>query len=176
MAGEPTTTLTGNLTADPELRFTPNGVAVANFTVASTPRTKDQQNNWVDGEALFMNCSVWRQMGENVAESLHKGAGVVVTGKIKARSFETREGEKRTVIEMEVEDMGPSLKHAVATPRKVNRAANGGAQSAPQQQAPQQAQQATQPPAGNDPWAAAGAAAPKAAAPAGDNDPWANSN
>ena len=99
MAGETVITVVGNLTADPELRFTPSGAAVANFTVASTPRTFDKNSNeWVDGEAMFLRCSIWRQAAENVAESLTRGARVVVTGRLKQRSFETKEGEKRTVI------------------------------------------------------------------------------
>lgn len=126
MAGEVnTTTIIGNLTADPELRFTPAGAAVANFTVASTPRTFDKQaNEWKDGEALFLRCQVWREAAENVAESLSRGSRVIVTGKLKSRSFETREGEKRTVIELEVDEIGPSLRYATA---KVNKANRGGA-------------------------------------------------
>ncbi|CAO5193342.1 Single-stranded DNA-binding protein 2 [Frankia sp. AiPs1] len=124
MAGETVITVVGNLTNDPELRFTPNGAAVASFTVASTPRTLDRQTNeWKDGEALFLRCSVWRQAAENVAESLQKGARVIVSGRLKQRSFETREGEKRTVIELEVDEVGPSLRYATA---KVVRAARGG--------------------------------------------------
>ncbi|MCM3886010.1 single-stranded DNA-binding protein [Frankia sp. R82] len=124
MAGETVITVVGNLTNDPELRFTPNGAAVASFTVASTPRTLDRQSNeWKDGEALFLRCSVWRQAAENVAESLQKGARVIVSGRLKQRSFETREGEKRTVIELDVDEVGPSLRYATA---KVVRAARGG--------------------------------------------------
>ena len=124
MAGETTITVVGNLTADPELRFTPAGAAVANFTVASTPRTFDRQSNeWKDGEALFLRCSIWREAAENVAESLTRGARVVVTGRLKQRSFETKEGEKRTVMEVEVDEIGPSLKYATA---KVNKAGRGG--------------------------------------------------
>ena len=124
MAGETPITLVGNLTADPELRFTPSGAAVASFTVASTPRQFDRQTNeWRDGEAMFLNCSVWRQAAENVAESLTKGMRVVVSGRLKARSYETREGEKRTVFEVEVEEVGPSLKYATA---KVTRTPGGG--------------------------------------------------
>ncbi len=123
MAGETVITVIGNLTADPELRFTSSGVAVANFTVASTPRTFDRNSNeWKDGEALFLRCSIWRQAAENVAESLTRGARVIVSGRLKQRSFETREGEKRTVVELEVEEIGPSLKYATA---KVNRVARG---------------------------------------------------
>ena len=119
MAGDTVITVVGNLTADPELRFTPSGAAVANFTVASTPRTFDKNSNeWKDGEALFLRCTVWRQAAENVAESLHRGAAVIVQGRLKQRSFETKEGEKRTVIELDVEEVGPSLKFASA---QVNR-------------------------------------------------------
>ncbi|MBT0567816.1 single-stranded DNA-binding protein [Williamsia sp. CHRR-6] len=124
MAGDTNLTVIGNLTADPELRFTASGAAVANFTVASTPRMFDRQSNeWKDGEALFMRCSIWREAAENVAESLTKGSRVIVTGRLKQRSYETREGEKRSVIELEVEEVGPSLKYATA---KVNRASRGG--------------------------------------------------
>ncbi|MEL4358989.1 MULTISPECIES: single-stranded DNA-binding protein [unclassified Luteococcus] len=123
MAGETPITLVGNLTADPELRFTPSGAAVANFTVASTPRQFDRQSNeWRDGEAMFLNCSVWRQAAENVAESLTKGMRVVVQGRLKSRSYETREGEKRTVFEVEVDEIGPSLRYATA---KVTRTSGG---------------------------------------------------
>ncbi|HSY14410.1 MAG TPA: single-stranded DNA-binding protein [Jatrophihabitantaceae bacterium] len=123
MAGETLITVVGNLTADPELRFTPSGAAVASFTVASTPRTFDRQSNeWKDGEALFLRCSIWRQAAENVAESLTRGSRVVVTGRLKQRSFETREGEKRTVIELDVDEVGPSLRYATA---KVNRTQRG---------------------------------------------------
>ncbi len=124
MAGETIITVVGNLTADPELRFTPSGAAVANFTVASTPRTFDRQTNeWKDGEALFLRCNIWRDAAENVTESLSKGTRVVVQGRLKQRSFETREGEKRTVVELEVDEIGPSLKYATA---KVNKASRGG--------------------------------------------------
>src|SRR6201746_2281043 len=113
MAGETIITVVGNLTADPELRFTPSGAAVASFTIASTPRTYDKNTNeWKDGEALFLRCSIWRQAAENVAESLTRGTRVVVSGRLRQRSFETREGEKRTVIEMEVDEVGPSLRYA----------------------------------------------------------------
>ncbi len=113
MAGETTITVIGNLTTDPELRFTPSGSAVANFTVASTPRTFDRQSNeWKDGETLFLRASVWREAAENVAESLTKGMRVIVSGRLKSRSYETKEGEKRTVVELEVEEIGPSLRYA----------------------------------------------------------------
>ena len=124
MAGDTTITVVGNLTADPELRFTPSGAAVANFTVASTPRIFDRQSSeWKDGEALFLRCNIWREAAENVAESLTRGSRVIVTGRLKQRSYETREGEKRTVVEVEVEEIGPSLKYATA---KVNKASRGG--------------------------------------------------
>jgi single-strand DNA-binding protein len=127
MAGETPITVVGNLTADPELRFTPSGAAVANFTVASTPRTFDRQSNeWKDGEALFLNCSVWRQAAENAAESLTRGMRVIVSGRLKARSYETREGEKRTVFEIEVEEVGPSMKYATAKVTKTSRSGGGG--------------------------------------------------
>lgn len=124
MAGETIITIIGNLTADPELRFTPAGAAVANFTVAATPRTFDKNSNeWKDGDALFMRCNIWREAAENVAESLTRGSRVIVTGRLKQRSYETREGEKRTVVELEVDEVGPSLKYATA---KVNKAGRGG--------------------------------------------------
>jgi single-strand DNA-binding protein len=124
MAGETVITVVGNLTADPELRFTPSGAAVANFTVASTPRTFDRQSNeWRDGDAMFLNCAVWRQAAENVAESLQKGMRVIVQGRLKSRSYETREGEKRTVFEVDVDEVGPALRYATA---KVTRTTSGG--------------------------------------------------
>lgn len=127
MAGETTITLIGNLTADPELRFTPSGAAVASFTVASTPRVFDRQaNEWRDGEAMFLNCSVWRQYAENVAESLQRGSRVIVHGRLKSRSYETREGERRTVFEVDVEEVGPALRYATA---KVTRTSGGGSSS-----------------------------------------------
>lgn len=126
MAGETPITVVGNLTADPELRFTPSGAAVANFTVASTPRTFDKQSNeWKDGEALFLNCSVWRQAAENAAESLQRGMRVIVQGRLKARSYETREGEKRTVFEIDVDEVGPSVKYATAKVTKTSRSGGG---------------------------------------------------
>jgi single-strand DNA-binding protein len=127
MAGETVLTIVGNLTGDPELRFTPSGAAVANFTVASTPRTFDRQSNeWKDGETLFMRCSVWRDAAENVAESLARGTRVIVTGRLKSRSYETKEGEKRTVIEMDVDEVGPSMKYATAKVNKTSRGGGGG--------------------------------------------------
>jgi single-strand DNA-binding protein len=127
MAGDTIITVVGNLTADPELRFTPSGAAVANFTVASTPRTFDKNSNeWKDGEALFLRCSVWRQAAENVAESLQKGMAVIVQGRLKQRSYETKEGEKRTVVELEVDEIGPSLRWATAKVTKASRGGGGG--------------------------------------------------
>ncbi|MDP7723120.1 single-stranded DNA-binding protein [Mycobacterium sp. TY814] len=127
MAGDTTITVVGNLTADPELRFTPSGAAVANFTVASTPRIYDRQSGeWKDGEALFLRCNIWREAAENVAESLTRGARVIVTGRLKQRSFETREGEKRTVVEVEVDEIGPSLRYATAKVNKASRSGGGG--------------------------------------------------
>src|SRR5947209_10263634 len=127
MAGETVITVVGNLTDDPELRFTPSGAAVASFTVASTPRTFDKATNeWKDGDALFLRCSIWRQAAENVAESLTKGMRVVVQGRLRQRSYETREGEKRTVVELEVEEVGPSLKYATAKVTKASRGGGGG--------------------------------------------------
>ncbi|MFD8491954.1 single-stranded DNA-binding protein [Amycolatopsis sp. NPDC059657] len=127
MAGDTVITVIGNLTSDPELRFTPSGAAVANFTVASTPRTLDKASGeWKDGEALFLRCNIWRQAAENVAESLTRGARVVVQGRLKQRSFETKEGEKRTVVELEVDEIGPSLRYATAKVNKVSRGGGGG--------------------------------------------------
>jgi len=127
MAGETTITIIGNITNDPELRFTPSGAAVANFTVASTPRNFDRQSNdWKDGETLFMRCSVWRDAAENVAESLQRGTRVIVSGRLRSRSYETKEGEKRTVVEMEVDEVGPSLRYATAKIAKTSRGGGGG--------------------------------------------------
>src|SRR5680860_366818 len=174
MAGETTITVVGNLVDDPELRFTPSGAAVANFRVASTPRTFDKQaNEWKDGEALFLSCSVWRQAAENVAESLQRGMRIVVHGRLKARSYETREGEKRTVFEIDVDEVGPSLKYATAKVTKTSRsgASQGGGSASS---------------GGDDPWASQGSAnqgssnqgssnqgSSNQGAPA--NDPWATS-
>ena len=173
MAGETVITVVGNLTNDPELRFTPSGAAVAGFTVASTPRTFDKDSNqWKDGDPLFLRCSVWRQYAENVAESLTKGMQVIVQGRLKQRSYETREGEKRTVVELDVDEIGPCLKFATAKVTKASRGSGGGggygggggggdwANSAPsgggsvqrsggQQSGGQQSQQ-------DDPWATSG--------------------
>lgn len=181
MAGETTITIVGNLVDDPELRFTPSGAAVANFRIASTPRTFDKQaNEWKDGEALFLSCAVWRQAAENVAESLQRGMRVVVQGRLKARSYETREGEKRTVFEIDVDEVGPSLKYATAKVTKASRGGGGGGYGGGQ---------------GDDPWASnpgggqprtdgnAGGQSPGGSwggqqgggsgAPAGGQDPWA---
>ena len=166
MAGETTITVVGNLTDDPELRFTPSGAAVANFRIASTPRTFDRQSNeWKDGEALFLSCAVWRQAAENVAESLQRGMRVIVQGRLKARSFETREGEKRTVFEIDVDEVGPSLKYATAKVTKTSR--SGGGQGGYGNQGGGGSW------GGDDPWATGGqgAAAPSGSAPS--NDPWA---
>jgi single-strand DNA-binding protein len=126
-AGDVTITVIGNLTDDPELRFTPSGAAVARFRVASTPRFLDRQTNeWKDGEPLFLQCQVWRQAAENVAESLHRGARVIVTGRLRQRTYETREGEKRTVFELEVDEVGPSLRYATAKVQKMARSGGAG--------------------------------------------------
>lgn len=125
-AGDVIVTIVGNLTGDPELRFTPSGAAVCNFRVASTPRVLDKATNeWKDGEPFYISCNVWRQYAENVAETLTRGARVIVTGRLKQRSYETREGEKRTVIEMEVDEVGPSLRYATAKVNKVSRGGGG---------------------------------------------------
>jgi single-strand DNA-binding protein len=155
MAGETVITVVGNLVDDPELRFTPSGAAVANFRIASTPRNFDRQTNeWVDGEGLFLSCAVWRQAAENVAESLQKGMRVVVQGRLKQRSYETREGEKRTVYELDVEEVGPSLKYATAKVTRTTRQGGGGGYSAggggQQGGAPQGG---GRPAGGDDPWA-----------------------
>ena len=160
MAGETIITVVGNLTSDPELRYTQNGLAVANFTIASTPRNFDRaSNDWKDGEALFLRASVWREFAEHVAGSLTKGSRVIATGRLKQRSYETKEGEKRTSIELEVDEIGPSLRYATA---QVTRAASsrdggggGGAQGG-----------GGRPQVAEEPWAAA---APAAAA---DGDVW----
>jgi single-strand DNA-binding protein len=142
MAGETVITVIGNLTADPELRFTQTGAAVANFTIASTPRVK-KGDQWEDGEALFLRCNIWRQAAENVTESLTRGARVICQGRLVQRSFETREGEKRTVVELQVDEIGPSLKYATAKVNKVARS-NSSPSHAP----------AYDPPA-DDPWGSA---------------------
>src|SRR5215216_906139 len=127
MAGETTITVVGNLTDDPELRFTPSGAAVAKFRVASTPRTLDRASGeWKDGEPLFLQCNVWRDAAEHVAESLQRGSRVIVQGRLRQRSYETREGEKRTVYELEVDEIGPSLRYATAKVQKMSRSGGGG--------------------------------------------------
>jgi single-strand DNA-binding protein len=127
MAGETTITVVGNLTDDPELRFTPSGAAVAKFRIASTPRTLDKQSGeWKDGEPLFLACNIWRDAAEHVAESLQRGARVIVQGRLRQRSYETREGEKRTVYELEVDEIGPSLRYATAKVQRMNRSGGGG--------------------------------------------------
>jgi single-strand DNA-binding protein len=178
MAGEPPITLIGNLTGDPELRFTPSGAAVANFTVACTPRTLDRQSNeWKDGETLFISCSVWRQVAENVAESLTRGARVVVHGRLKARSYDDRDGNKRTVFECDVEEIGASMRYATLKISKTSRSdgggfGGGGNQGGGNQGGGYGGGQAAAPQ--NDPWATpqgqqggGGQAAPQ-------NDPWAS--
>jgi single-strand DNA-binding protein len=173
MAGETVITIVGNLVDDPELRFTPSGAAVANFRIASTPRTFDRQTNeWKDGDALFLSCSVWRQAAENVAESLQRGMRVVVQGRLKSRQYETREGEKRTVFEIDVDEVGPSLKYATAKVTKTTRSGGqggGGGFSG----------------GGDDPWASQGGGSNQGGgsggswggnqggASQGGNDPWA---
>jgi len=145
MSGETTLTIIGNLTADPELRFTPSGVAVASFTVASTPRRYNAQSaQWEDGDPLFLRCSIWRQAAENLAESLTRGARVVVTGRLEQRSYETKEGDKRTVVELTADEVAASLKYATATVAKVSRNGAGTTQSG--------AKTTT---AGDDPWGGA---------------------
>jgi single-strand DNA-binding protein len=167
VAGDTTITVVGNLTADPELRFTPAGAAVANFTVASTPRTYDRQSGeWKDGEALFLRCSIWREAAENVAESLTRGSRVIVSGRLKQRSFETREGEKRTVVEVEVDEIGPSLRYATAKVNKASRSGAGGGGGGFGAGGGGSRQPAAQGGGG-----AAGGGAPGGGAPGGD-DPW----
>ncbi len=137
--GDVVVTVVGNLTTDPELRFTPNGAAVASFTVASTTRVLDRTSNeWKDGDTMFLRCSVWRQYAENVAESLTKGTRVIVTGRLKQRSYETKEGEKRSVVELDVDDVGPALKNATAKVTRAARSEGGFSSGAPM----------------DDPWAA----------------------
>jgi len=177
MAGDTVITVIGNLTDDPELRFTPSGAAVANFTVASTPRSFDRQTNeWKDGDTLFLRCSVWRQVAENVAESLQKGMRVVVQGRLVSRSYETREGEKRTVNELQVDEIGPSLTWATAKVTRASRSGGGGGYGGNQGGGNQGGGGR---PAGQDPWGSApsgggnqgGGSNYGGGAPA--NDPWA---
>ncbi len=157
MAGETIITVVGNLTADPELRYTQNGLAVANFTIASTPRTFDRaSNDWKDGETLFLRGSVWREFAESVAGSLSKGSRVIATGRLKQRNYETKEGEKRTSFEIDVDEIGPSLRYATA---QVTRTTSGGARGGQGSQGGQGGNQS-----GDEPWAAAGASG----SPSGD--------
>ncbi|MDI3330667.1 MAG: single-stranded DNA-binding protein [Micrococcus sp.] len=154
MAGETIITVVGNLTADPELRFTPSGSAVANFTIASTPRTFDRQSNeWKDGETLFLRASIWREAAENVAESLTKGTRVVAQGRLKARSYETKEGEKRTSYELDVDEIGPSLRYATAKVTKSNRGNGGGGFGGGGNASASQSGGWGNATGGNDPWA-----------------------
>lgn len=160
MAGETLITVVGNLTADPELRYTQNGLPVVNFTIASTPRTYDKQKNeWVDGDALFLRCSVWREFAENLAASLTKGMRVVATGRLKQRSYQDREGNNRISIELEVDEIGPSLKYATAAVQRVQKDPTKTRQQPSAYQQEQQDAWATPP----DAWAAPGATAPDAA-------------
>jgi single-strand DNA-binding protein len=146
MAGETIITVVGNLTSDPELRYTQNGLAVANFTIASTPRSFDRaSNDWKDGDALFLRASVWREFAEHVAGSLTKGSRVIATGRLKQRSYETKEGEKRTSIELEVDEIGPSLRYATAQVTRTSSSREGGG-GAPGGRAPSQV--------ADEPWAA----------------------
>lgn len=165
-AGDTTLTIIGNLTADPELRFIPSGAAVANFTVASTPRIYDRQTGeFKDGDALFLRCNIWREAAENVAETLTRGMRVIVSGRLKQRSFETREGEKRTVVELEVDEIGPSLRYATAKVNKISRSGGGGFGGGGGQAA---AAAAPSPPTGEDPW---GSAPASGSFGAGDDEP-----
>lgn len=151
MAGETIITVVGNLTADPELRYTQSGLAVANFTIASTPRIFDRQaNEWRDGEPLFLRASCWREFAEHVAGSLTKGARVIATGRLKQRSYETKEGEKRTTIELEVDEIGPSLRYATA---QVTRTSGGGG-GRPQGAVAEEPWSASAPAGGDDVWGA----------------------
>ena len=169
MAGETVITVVGNLTADPELRYTQNGLPVANFTIASTPRNFDRQaNEWKDGEALFLRASVWREFAEHVAGSLTKGSRVIATGRLKQRSYQDREGNNRTAIELEVDEIGPSLRYATAqVTRAASSGGSGGGFGGGQQARPQVQQE--------EPWATPGSAAPDAwSAPGsyGDDTPF----
>jgi single-strand DNA-binding protein len=163
VAGDTVITVIGNLTDDPELRFTPSGAAVANFTIASTPRVfKRDSNSWEDGDTLFMRCSVWRQYAENVAESLVRGSRVIASGRLKQRSYETREGEKRTVVELEVEEIGPALRYATAKVQRTQRSggagggfSGGGPAGAPSGESAASADPWASSTPGSDPWAAA---------------------
>ncbi|UMG94211.1 single-stranded DNA-binding protein [Nocardioides sp. TF02-7] len=172
MAGETVITVVGNLVDDPELRFTPSGAAVANFRIASTPRTFDRTTNeWKDGEALFLSCAVWRQYAENVAESLQKGMRVIVQGRLKSRQYETREGEKRTAFEIDVDEVGPALRYATAKVARAGRSGGGGGYGSSGGGAPQGGGAPA-----NDPWASsapAGGGGPQGGGGAPASDPWA---
>jgi single-strand DNA-binding protein len=187
MAGDTVITVIGNITGDPELRFTPSGAAVANFTVASTPRAFDRQSNeWKDGETLFMRCSVWRDAAENVAESLGRGTRVIVSGRLKSRSYETKEGEKRTVVEMEVDEVGPSLRYASAKVTKTQRGSGGGGfggqqgggsggqQEDPWATSPGQGATGGGQPVGQGGWSGGGNATPPPAQGGGQQGGWGN--
>lgn len=144
-------TVVGNLTADPDLRFTPSGAPVANFTIASTPRTFDKQaNEWKDGDALFLRCSIWREAAENVTETLKKGMRVIAQGKLKQRSYETREGERRTVVELEVDEIGPSIRYATAQVARTRRAASAASSASSAASSAQSAASSAQ--SADDPW------------------------
>ena len=154
MAGDTSITVIGNLVDDPELRFTPSGAPVANFRIASTPRTFDRQTNeWKDGDTLYLSCAVWRQAAENVAESLQRGMRVIVQGRLKSRQYETREGEKRTVFEIDVEEVGPSLRSASAKVTKTTRSGGGGGYSGGGQSGGGQSGGGGQSAPADDPWA-----------------------
>jgi single-strand DNA-binding protein len=158
MSGETQITIVGNLTDDPELKFLSSGVAVAKFRVASTPRTLDKASGeWKDGEPLFLACSIWRQAAENVAESLQRGARVIVSGRLRQRSYETQQGEKRTVMELEVDEVGPSLKYATAKVNKMQRS-GGDSGSGSRPAARQSAPASNDGGFGGDPWAGASSA------------------
>jgi single-strand DNA-binding protein len=177
MAGDTVITIIGNLTGDPELRFTPSGAAVANFTVASTPRQFDRtSNDWKDGETLFMRCSVWRDAAENVAESLQRGTRVLVSGRLKSRSYETKEGEKRTVIELDVDEVGPSLKYATAKVNRTQRGTGGGSFNGGGAGGGSTGGVSGQGAPAVDPWATAppAAASPGGAQPASPQGGWGN--
>ena len=152
MAGETQVTVVGNLTGDPELRFTPSGAAVVNFTVASTPRTYDRNaNEWKDGETLFMRCSIWREPAENIASSLHKGARVIVVGSLVSRSYQDREGQNRTVFEVQAEEVGPSLRYATAAVTRTQRSSGSQGEPASEERAHASAPQASAPQAQDQP-------------------------
>jgi single-strand DNA-binding protein len=173
MAGETVITVVGNLVDEPELRFTPSGAAVANFRIASTPRTFDRQSGeWRDGDTLFLGCAVWRQAAENVAESLQKGMRVIVQGRLKSRQYETREGEKRTVFEIDVDEVGPSLRSATAKVTKASRSGGGGGGGYQQGGGGQGGYGGGQQAApANDPWSQP---APQGGNTNAGNDPWAS--